>query len=65
MEDRCEQKDTLLAAVKHVDDMLAKADGHAGMRHYPWWHGWALREAFLKGAEYARSVDKPGKAAPS
>lgn len=45
-----------LAAYKFVDDMLPRADGGEA---YPWWHGWALREAYLAGvkAERKRCVD--------
>lgn len=37
------------AGYKHVESMMAKADGDAGG---PYWHGWALRGAFVAGAEW-------------
>jgi hypothetical protein len=40
------------AAYAFVDEMIphaaSRADGYL-------WHGWALREAFLRGVEYARA----------
>ncbi|WP_122744917.1 hypothetical protein [Pseudomonas viridiflava] len=41
------------AAYVHVDALVAQADGHEGAS--PWWHGWAVREAFEAGAEWQRS----------
>lgn len=37
------------AGAAHVGTMLARADGET---HAPYWHGWALREAFVAGAEW-------------
>lgn len=37
------------AGYAHVETMLSKADGEAGG---PYWYGWALREAFVAGAEW-------------
>lgn len=44
----------LLAAEVHLQ--AAKPDGQLG--GYPAWHGWALREAFLAGARYAKGLQK-------
>jgi hypothetical protein len=41
------------AAYAHVETLAAQADGHEGTS--PWWHGWAVREAFEAGAEWQRS----------
>jgi hypothetical protein len=41
------------AAYAHVETVVAQADGHKGTS--PWWHGWAVREAFEAGAEWQRS----------
>lgn len=41
------------AAYAHVEAVVAQADGHEGTS--PWWHGWAVREAFEAGAEWQRS----------
>lgn len=41
------------AAYAHVETAVAQADGHKGAS--PWWHGWALREAFEAGAGWQRS----------
>jgi hypothetical protein len=37
------------AGYAHVDAVLARADGET---RAPYWHGWALREAFVAGAEW-------------
>ena len=39
-----------LAAYEFVNKMVPKADGENV--HSPWWHGWALREAFLAGTKW-------------
>ena len=36
------------AGYKHVESLMAKADGET---RAPYWHGWALRGAFVAGAE--------------
>lgn len=41
-----------LAAYAHVEALIPRADGHAGP--YPWWHGWAAREAYLAGVAAER-----------
>lgn len=43
-------KKIIIAAYKHVDKMSKKADGMHG--NGPWWHGWAIRESFIAGAEW-------------
>jgi hypothetical protein len=40
----------LLAAYQFVDSMVSRADGHVN-GFAPWWHGWALREAWLAGVK--------------
>lgn len=42
-----------LAAYDHVDAVIPEADGHVGIA--PWWHGWAVREAFEAGAKWQRT----------
>lgn len=46
-----------VASYAHVDALVSKADGRAGS--YPWWHGWALREAFEAGARWQRTQTAP------
>lgn len=42
----------IVASDKFRDTLLARAE----IQHpYPMWHGWALMDAFLAGAKYARS----------
>lgn len=50
--DKKEQPDpkAVEAATKFVESMLDRADT---LTPYPMWHGWALREAFLVGVEFA------------
>ena len=38
------------AAYSFIDSVIDRADSHLGTS--PLWHGWALREAFIAGAEY-------------
>lgn len=40
------------AAYQCVQDLKSEANGYAGTA--PWWHGWALREAFEAGARWQR-----------
>ena len=42
----------LKAAYEFVDSIVNNNDGKLG--DAPFWHGWALREAFLKGIDYQR-----------
>ena len=44
------------AGYAHVDKMLPRADGHC---IGPFWYGWAVRDAFVAGAEWqeARQID--------
>jgi len=42
-----------VAAYGHVEAVVSQADGLQGAA--PWWHGWAVREAFEAGAEWQRS----------
>jgi hypothetical protein len=44
-----------LAAYDHVETITASADGYHGTA--PWWYGWAIREAFIAGAQYADSAN--------
>lgn len=50
------------AGYAHVDAMLQQADGERGG---PFWHGWALREAFVAGAEWQEGRKKPAAPQPS
>lgn len=43
----------LVAADDLVQSLTDRADARNSI--YPLWHGWALREAFLAGIDYARS----------
>lgn len=40
----------LQAAYRHVDSVKGAADGIEN--GCPWWYGWAVRQAFLRGAEW-------------
>lgn len=42
-----------LAAYAHTETVVAQANGNSGSS--PWWHGWAVREAFEAGAAWQRS----------
>ena len=49
----------LIAAAALVDSMEPQADGSVPCKFpwspgYPWWHGWALRDAYLAGLEAGR-----------
>lgn len=46
--------DHLVDAGAFVDRMTPRADGLTPNYHYPLWRGWALREAYLAGAEAER-----------
>lgn len=41
------------AGYAHVGKVSARADGFHGLA--PWFHGWAVREAFVAGAEWQRA----------
>ena len=45
------------AALRFVDRMVKKADGMSS-NVYPWWHGWAIREAYLAGMAAERRKAK-------
>lgn len=46
------------AGYQHVDSMVSRADGmHHG--YYPFWFGWALREAFVAGAQWQEARSRP------
>ena len=45
----------LTAAYRHVDKMALQPDGNDP---YPYWYGWALREAFLAGFHYANNTNE-------
>ncbi|MER8984014.1 hypothetical protein [Mesorhizobium sp. M0843] len=42
----------------HVDAVKAKADGFHGTA--PWFHGWAVRQAFVAGAEWQEQRKRDG-----
>ena len=45
------------AGYEHVNKVaVPQADGYHGI--VPWWHGWAVREAFIAGANWQREQDK-------
>lgn len=41
------------AGYAHVDRMRVRADGFHGPA--PWFHGWAVRDAFVAGAEWQQA----------
>lgn len=45
--------EALRRADQYVNNCVESADGHSGP--YPWWHGWALRQAFLAGADWYKN----------
>ena len=49
--------DGLVASYTFVQSMLGKADGAMDFGTSPFWHGWALREAFLAGVAWQRTQD--------
>lgn len=53
-----EELDTAMqAGYAHVHSVIEQADGFNG--HAPFWHGWALREAFVAGATWAGQTALP------
>ena len=46
--------DLLLAAHHFVESMLGRADGALDIGTSPFWHGWALRDAFLAGVAWQK-----------
>lgn len=42
------------AAYAFRDSLVPRADHHSGGGRYPMWHGWAIYDAFLAGADFAR-----------
>lgn len=44
-----------LAADAYVKTMAGTEDGKAG-GYYPYWHGWALHDAFVAGALAAQAL---------
>lgn len=45
------------AGYAHVERMMARADDKQNLM----WHGWALREAFVAGAEWQEARAKPAE----
>lgn len=43
-----------LAAYEYVGEMKSKADGYNGAS--PMWFGWAIREAFIAGTKWKKTV---------
>ena len=41
-----------LSAYKFIQQMVLRADGTLDFGASPFWHGWALREAFLAGVQW-------------
>ena len=51
-----------LAAYEFMQQMRLRADGALDVGTSPFWHGWALREAFLAGAQWqAYRIPAEGK----
>lgn len=48
------------AGYAHVEEMLQRADGHC---IGPFWYGWALRGAFVAGAEWQEARRQPEEGA--
>jgi hypothetical protein len=45
------------AAGEHIEKVaVPQANGYHGI--VPWWHTWALREAFIAGAKWQSQKDK-------
>ena len=59
-------EETLIAAHAFVQSMLGRADGAMDFGTSPFWHGWALCEAFLAGARWQSDAtgDRRGKMLP-
>ena len=57
---------SLTAAYAFVQSMLGKADGALDRGTSPFWHGWALCEAFLAGTRWQSDTtgDRRGKMLP-
>lgn len=49
-----DEADNIDEAYNFVDSMIPRADIY-DVGSAPAWHGWALREAFLKGIEFAEA----------
>ncbi len=45
------------AAHDYIKDMETRKDGTID-DVYPFWHGWAIREAFLEGAKFASRLER-------
>lgn len=53
-----ELHDVIKAAYNHVHKVAVPlADGYHE-NNVPWWHGWAIREAFIAGANWQHDQDK-------
>ena len=56
------------AAYEFVQQMVLRADGALDFGTSPFWHGWALRDAFLAGIAWERlrtsSTPQDGGASP-
>jgi hypothetical protein len=50
-----ELKEETIKAYDFVEKMVSRADGNIN-DHYPYWHGWALREAFEAGFNYCKKA---------
>mgnify|MGYP001567228262 CR=1 FL=1 len=48
----------LLAAHHFVESMLGRADGALDFGTSPFWHGWALQEAFFAGVAWQKTHAK-------
>ena len=54
----CDHEAALATAYAFAQSMLGRADGAMDFGLSPFWHGWALCEAFLAGARWQRIHEK-------
>ena len=52
--------EALIASHAFVKSMMGKADGAMDFGSSPFWHGWALCEAFLAGAKWQATHERRG-----
>lgn len=53
----------LTVAHAHVESITDKADGYSCLA--PWWHGWAIRKAFIAGAQWHADQARLASRSPS
>ena len=47
-----------LASYRFVEQIRGRADGALDLGTSPFWHGWALREAFLAGVRWKQKGEQ-------